>query len=274
MAEGRKRFSFIISAAVFLLLEVAAILMLSRTSSLQNIWINRASHRVHAGIWGTAENIRNYFTLEKQNRALATKNLELIKEVWENGERDLSYRNNHLYDSKVGSFRMIPATIVKTSRNSQHNYIVLNKGSEDGVKPQTGIVTTNGVVGIINAVDKRFSYGITLMNTKMSVSARISQTGIVAPLEWDGKTSNGALMKNLPLHYEISPGDTVWTSGFSSVFPPDIPIGITGRIRQVDGSTNEVKIKLFQDFAALRYVIITENLDREEIRKLEKEAVQ
>ncbi len=272
MAEGRKRFGFVISAAVFLLLEIAAVLMLSRTSSLQNIWINRASHRVHAGIWGTAEKIRNYFTLDGQNRALATKNLELIKEVWENGERDLSYRENHLYDGQVGNFRMIPATIVKASRNSQHNYIVLNKGSEDGVKPQTGIVTTTGVVGVVNAVGKHFSYGLTLMNTKMSVSARIGQTGLVAPLEWDGKHSNGALMKNLPLHYEIAPGDTVWTSGYSSVFPPDIPIGTTGRIRQVDGSTNEVSVGLFQDFAALRYVIITENLDRGEIADLEKEA--
>lgn len=272
MAEGRKRFGFVISAAVFLLLEIAAVLMLSRTSSLQNIWINRASHRVHAAIWGTGEKIRNYFTLDGQNRALAAKNLELIREVWENGERDLSYRENHLFDSKVGNFRMIPATIVKASRNSQHNYIVLNKGSEDGVKPQTGIVTTTGVVGVVNSVDRHFSYGLTLMNTKMSVSARIGQTGLVAPLEWDGKHSNGALMKNLPLHHEIAPGDTVWTSGYSNVFPPDIPIGTTGGIRQVDGSTNEVSIRLFQDFAALRYVIITENLDRGEITELEKEA--
>ena len=69
-------------------------------------------------------------------------------------------------------------------------------------------------------------------------------------------------MRGLPLHQQISPGDTVWTSGFSSVFPADIPVGTTGRIRQVDGSTNEVSVKLFQDFSALRYVIITENLDK------------
>ena len=274
MAAGRKRFGFLVSAAVFLLLEIAAILMLSHTSSLQNIWINRASHRVHAALWGTGEKIRNYFTLDGQNKDLAAKNLELVREVWEQGQRDLSYRENHLYDSRVGRFRMIPATIVKASRNSQHNYIVLNKGSKDGVKPQTGIVTTSGVVGVVNSVGEHFSYGITLMNTKMSVSARIGLTGLVAPLEWDGTHSDGAIMKNLPLHHEIMPGDTVWTSGFSSVFPPDIPIGITGRIRQVDGSTNEVRVKLFQDFSALRYVIITENLDREEIKDLEKEAVQ
>ena len=270
--SGEKRpYSVIWSAAVFVILEIAAILMLSRTSSLQDIWISRASHRVHASIWGGGEKIRNYFTLGQLNQTLAQENFELSSMVREYSERDLSYRENHLYDSNVGNFPLVPASIVKASRNSQHNYIVLNKGSEDGIKPQTGIITTNGIVGVVNAVGKRYSYGLTLMNAKVSVSARIGKTGLVGALEWDGRHSNGALMKGLPLHYTVAPGDTVWTSGFSTVFPPDIPIGITGRIRQVDGSTNEVSVELFQDFSALRYVIITENLDRGEIAEIEKE---
>ena len=274
MAKGKKPYSLIWSAAVFVILEIAAILMMSRTSSLQDIWISRASHRVHATIWGSAEKVRNYFTLDRQNKILAAENLGLSSLVREFGQKDLSYRENHLYDTQSGHFRMVPATIVKASRNSQHNYIIINKGTDDGIKPQTGIITTNGVVGIVNSVGKRFSYGLTLMNNKVSVSARIGLTGLVAPLEWDGVHTNGALMRGLPLHHEIPPGDTVWTSGFSTVFPPDIPIGITGKMRQVDGSTNEVAVTLFQDFGALRYVIVTENLDRGEISALEKEAAR
>lgn len=272
MAVVRNRYGFLLNAAVFLVLEIAAVIMLSRTSSLQNIWINRATHRVHAGLWGSGERIRNYFTLDKQNRTLAAENLELSSLVREFSQRDISYRENCLYDSRLGNFRLIPASIVKASRNSRHNYIVLNKGTADGVRPQSGIVTTAGVIGIVTAAGERFCYGITLMNPRMSVSARIGRTGIVAPMEWDGRSSSGALLRGLPLHYRIEPGDTVWTSGFSSVFPTDIPLGVTGGVRQVDGSTNEVAVTLFQDFAALRYVIITDNLDREEIAELEKEA--
>ena len=271
MAGERKSYAFAINAAVFLLLEIAAVILLGHSSSLQDIWINRASHRVHAAIWGGSEKVLNYFTLDRQNRSLAAENLELSSVVREFGQRDLSWRENHLSDSQIGRFKLTPATIVKASRNSQHNYIVLNKGSEDGVKPQTGIVTTHGVVGVVSSVGKHFSYGITLMNPRISVSARIGLTGLVAPLEWDGKRSDGAVMRNLPLHHEINPGDTVWTSGFSSVFPSDIPVGVTGKVRLIDGSTNEVSVRLFQDFSALRYVIITENLDREEIAAVEKE---
>ena len=271
MPGGRKQYGPVLSAAVFAILEIAAIIMLGSSSSIQATWLKGAAHRTHATLWGSGEKVRNYFTLDRQNRALAAENVKLSNLVRDFSQRELAYRESRLYDTLVGRYRYIPASIVKASRNTQHNYIILNKGYEDGVKPQTGIITTNGVVGTISHVDRHFSYGITLMNNKMSVSARIGRTGPAAPLEWDGRSSNGALLRNLPLHYGVEKGDTVWTSGYSDVFPPDIPIGITGEVRLKDGSVNDVKVKLFQDFAALRYVIITENLDRGEISFLEEE---
>jgi rod shape-determining protein MreC len=274
MPREKQRYSAILNAAVFAILEIAAIIMVSGPASLQGIWLDRFSHRVRAALWGGGENVRNYFLLSEQNKALARENAELADLVRSYSQKRLSYEKGSIYDTLNGHFRMIPATIVKVSRNTQRNYIILDKGSDDGVKPQTGIITTNGVVGVVGSVGKRFAYGITLMNPRMSVSARIGKTGLTAPLEWDGVRTDGAIMRNLPLHYDISPGDTVWTSGFSSVFPPDIPIGVTGRVRRIDGSVNQVSVSLFQDFALLRYVIITENLDREEISALEKEAAK
>ena len=123
-------------------------------------------------------------------------------------------------------------------------------------------------------MDEHFCYGITLQNALVSVSARIGHDGTVAPLEWDGLHSRGALLKNLPAHLETAPGDTVWTSGFSGIFPPDIPLGITGVSRLVDGAVKEMKVELFLDFGALRHVTVVENLDREEIRRLEGGATE
>ncbi|MBQ9309272.1 MAG: rod shape-determining protein MreC [Bacteroidales bacterium] len=255
-------------------MEIAAIVLLTHTRSMQDIWLNKASHRVLGALWKSGESVRNYFSLGEQNRILAAENLALSVQLREYAQEDLAKRMNPMRDSISGSFRYIPASIVKASRNSQHNYIILNKGSEDGVKPQTGIITTHGVVGVVQAVDKHYSYGLSLMNTMLSVSARIGHTGLVAPLEWDGRRSDGAIMRNLPLHQAITPGDTVWTSGFSSVFPADIPIGTTGKVRMVDGSMNEAEVNLFQDFGAMRYVIITENIDKDEISGLEKAAAK
>ena len=125
------------------------------------------------------------------------------------------------------------------------------------------------MVGIVEAVDKHYSYGLTLMNPGMSVGARVGRTEIVAPLSWDGRTTGGAVVRNLAPHYDIAPGDTVRTSGYSSIFPPGIPIGVTGQTRLVDGSTRQVDVALFQDFSTVRYVTVVENLARTELMELE-----
>ena len=103
----------------------------------------------------------------------------------------------------------------------------------------------------------------------MSIGARIGGTDVVAPLSWDGIHSDGAVVRNIPPHYAIEPGDTVRTSGYSTIFPPGIPIGTTGQTRLVDGSTRQVDVTLFQDFATVRYVTVVDNLERAEIMAVE-----
>ena len=246
MPQGRKTSSFLVSAAIFILLEVAALVMLHFTSTLQDIWINRASHRTMAFLWGHGESVRAYGRLEAEQEELAR----------------MAARDS-------ASYRYIPATVVKMSRNRSHNYIILNKGSEDGVRPQSGIISDKGVVGIVEAVDRHYSYGRTLMDLQMSVGARIGRTEVVSLLSWDGIRSNGAVVRNLPPHYSVEPGDTVRTSGYSTIFPPDVPIGVTGESHLVEGSTRAVDVTLFQDFSTVRYVTVVENLERTEIMALE-----
>lgn len=268
--QGRSTGSIIIGAAIFILLEIAALAMLRRSSTLQNIWINRASHHVMATLWSGGEVVRNHFALREVNAELAEENARLSAllrkyQSRERGENETAAAAEALDNH----FRYIPATIVKMSRNTAHNYIILNKGSEDGIKPQSGIITEKGVVGVINAVDKHYSYGLTLMNTGVSIGTRVGHSGVVAPVVWNGKSTDGAYAKDIAPHYEIHPGDTVWTSGFSSIFPAGIPVGVTGNTKLIDGSTQQIDVTLFQDFSNVHYVTIVENLERNQIISLE-----
>ena len=270
MAQGRKTSSLLICAATVILMAVAALALLHGTSALQNIWINRASHRVMAMLWGSGETLRSHFRLERLNEELQAENARLQ-------ERLLAYERQEAGREEMAragtppksTYRYIPATVVKMSRNRTRNYIILDKGSEDGVRPQSAIISTRGVVGIVEAVDRHYSYGLTLMNPDMSVGARIGGTDVVAPLSWDGIHSDGAVVRNIPPHFNIEPGDTVRTSGYSSIFPPDLPIGVTGSTRLVDGSTRQVDVTLCQDFATVRYVTVVDNLERAEIMAVE-----
>ena len=154
---------------------------------------------------------------------------------------------------------------MKLSRGKQHNYIILNRGFEDGVKEKSGIITHAGVVGIVDAVSEHNAFALSLQNHDISISARLGTEGGSGILSWDGIHSNGALLKEIPLQYHYNVGDTVYTSGHSLLFPPDIPLGIAGEARVVNGATNEIKVTLFQDFSAVRYVMVVHNDALDEI---------
>ncbi len=268
MSQGRRTYAVVASAAIFILMEVAAIAMLGRSSTLQNIWLNRISRRTAATLWSGGEKFRSHFYTYRQNDYLASENARLREELRALKEQGGSGQAAAAA-SRSGGFIYTPATIVKLSRGTMHNYIIIDRGSEDGIIPQSGIISDKGIVGVISAVDRHYSYGLTLMNSNVSISVRIGRSGVTAPLRWDGVSPDGAVVRDIPPHYQINPGDTVTTSGLSALFPGDIPVGVTGESRLVDGSTRQVKVRLFQDFNSLRYVTVTENAERGEIEALE-----
>ena len=147
--------------------------------------------------------------------------------------------------------------------------MIISKGSRDGIVKGSGVITGKGAIGIIDAVGEGFAYARSFKNHEMNISARLGNQGAVGPLSWDGKSSDMAILKEIPHHMEFSPGDTVFTSGFSSIFPPDIPLGTAGEAKVVNGATYEIKVKLFEDFNSLRYVTVVENIGKDEIKRLE-----
>ena len=153
---------FLLSAATFLLLEVAALVLLHSSSTVQNIWINRASHRTKAFLWGGGEALRNQFRLDDLNQELQAENARLQERLRAYELRDAAQEEQEYVAPGVNPavYHYIPATVVKMSRNQVHNYIILNKGSEDGIRPQSGIISDRGVVGIVEAVSQHYSYAL------------------------------------------------------------------------------------------------------------------
>ena len=260
----------LINAAIFILLEIAALNMLSHNGAMQNIWFSKGIHGFMGAVWGGTEKIGDYFSLRKANDQLATENFELRTRLAAY-EAESEMQNDLFSDDNVaGGYKYIPAVIRKISNNSQHNYMIINKGLNDGVTNGSGVITGKGAIGVIDAVSENYSYAISFKNHAMNISARLQKDGAVGPLSWDGKSSAGAVLKEIPHHVEFEPGDTVYTSGFSSIFPPDIPLGVTGASRIVNGATYEIEVSLFEDFGALRHVTIVENMGKDEIKQLEE----
>ena len=260
-----------INAVIFILLEMAALNMLRNSAPLQDSWFAKGGQSVMNGIWGLSQSVSDYFSLRTQNDSLALENhrLRTRLEALEEYVADSLLAARVYSKGNIGGFAYLPAKISKISNNTQHNYIIINKGEADGVEKGAGIITEQGAIGVVDAVSENFSFVRSFLNHGMSISARLGKNGVNGPLSWDGIHSNKAILKEIPQHLNVNPGDTIYTSGYSTIFPADIPLGTVEGSRIVNGSTYEIKVLMFEDFAALKYVTVVQNMHKDEIKDLE-----
>lgn len=260
-------------AAAFIALEAAALSILGNSGQMQNNWLSKGVHAFQAKVWGITEDVRHYLALKQENERLAAENFELAQQL--RAYRHLTGKDlmtdSTGFSGNIGNFRYIPATIVKMSRKKQHNYLIIGKGEKDGISPRSGIITENGVIGIVDAVSDHYSYVRSFTNTEMSISARIGHEGAVGILKWNGTDDSGATLSEIPHHIDIVQGDTIYTSGFSAIFPPDIPLGTLGRKKMVNGSSYDIEVRLFEDFSKVRYVTVVDNVAIAEFEELERQ---
>lgn len=238
--------------AVFILLETVSIAMISQNDGSQKYQIMDTVRGVQMFFWNISDSVRRFFRYSSDNKILIAENAELKEALatykYSTPECDSSFvPKNRAYNS-------IPATIIKNSTNKQHNYLIINKGEKDGVKKGMGVVSSKGVVGIVNDVSDSFAYVVSFLNTSQSISAKIKKSDIFGPLQWDGRSSNTAILNEIPLHANVAQGDTISTSGYSAIFPADIPVGVVRGQNVIDGVFLNVDVELFQDFRAIRYV--------------------
>ena len=187
--------------------------MLRNNGTLQNIWFSKGMQAISGTVWGSTQNIRYYFSLKKRNDELADENHKLRERLAGiEAAADLqAIEHSFAQNGTGGSFKYIPATIVKVSNNTRHNYMIIGKGSDDGVSKGAGVITGKGAIGVIDAVSRNHSYARSFKNHEMNISARLGEEGAVGPMSWDGFSTARAILREIPLHVEFEKGDTVYT---------------------------------------------------------------
>ncbi len=256
---------------LFVLLEILALTMVFSYNSFQKAKYLNSANRFSGSVYNSFQSVKNYFGLTKVNKELAEENARLHMLV-ENIKGSELIRDTlpELFQKSDSTFRFIPALVINNSVNRPFNYITLNKGSRHGIKPDMGIVSTKGIVGVVAQVSESYAMGLSLLNRRWSVSAKLEKSGYFGSLVWQDNDYRIASLTEIPLHVDISEGDTVVTSGYSSIFPEGILVGTISDFSQPDGENYyDIEVKLAVDFKSLSYVEVIENLDMEEINLLE-----
>ena len=258
---------------VFVLLEVLSFVLLFHYNSYQgSVWFssaNAVSGKVYE--WNSA--VGQFFSLTDVNRQLTERNLYLEREVamlteQVNKAAKDSSAVERMQQSVMQGFATIPAKVVSSSLDKANNLLTIDKGTADGVKKDMGVVSGNGVVGIVYLTGEHYSVVIPVLNQQSNISCSIKGRGYFGYLHWTGGSPEYAYIDDIPRHAHFKLGDYIVTSGYSSVFPAGI---IVGRIKHVYNSDNgmsyRLKISLSTDFARLRDVCVIN--DREMDKKLE-----
>lgn len=169
-------------------------------------------------------------------------------------------------------YEFLMAQVINNNISHYENYITLNKGALDGVKPLMGVADHNGIIGIVSVVGPKYSVAISILNTKLRLSAKVKNSEFFGSLVWKGDNPNYAILEELPLHVNFNIGDTIVTSGYSAAFPPGLMVGtVEGLADNKNDNFHALRVKLAAEFARLTDVQIIINNEQEEQLMLEKE---
>lgn len=262
---------------LFILLEVICFVLLFRFNNYQQSVYFTSANVVTGKVYEVSGSVSSYFHLKSVNEDLLDRNMLLEQQIanLENALRECQVDSvivNSIRNLDNKDYQIFKAHVIRNSLNQADNYITLDKGSSSGIRPEMGVVDGNGVVGIVYKTSPNYSLVISVLNSKSSISCKIVGSEYFGYLKWEHGDSRYAYLKDLPRHAEFNLGDTVVTSGYSTVFPAGVMVGTVDDMSDSnDGLSYLLKIKLATDFGKLgdvRVIARTGQMEQQELENM------
>ncbi len=263
-----EKYQFLI---IFLLLEGFSLWLLAGHNYYQKAKFGNLGRGAISLIDNQKNRINQYLNLKQDNIELITENAALRNE--------LSRLTNKLesnvvsFSDSVGGvkYTYLSARVVNNSVNRQNNFLTLNVGSNHGILPEMGVISEKGVIGVIASVSNNYATVISLLNTSLKISAKHKRTGFFGSLYWDGIDYRQVILSEIPQHVDLAVGDTITTSGYSSIFPENVPLGTIEEYNLKGGNFYVVRVKLLADFKQIDNVYIIKSHFAAERKQLESQ---
>lgn len=254
-----KRFSLLL---LFLALETVAIIMLVQFNSYQRSVLFSSANWVSGGFYQVVDAVGGYFNLREVNQSLSAENAALKNEIERLKAQQpalVTTTDSTLVATADTTFwqpySYVAAHVIQHSINKAQNYITLNKGTDDGILPDMGVVSPDGVVGIVKSASRHYAMVIPIINVQSRISCRLDSTQNFGSLVWDASDYRTAILQEVPGHATVKIGETVSTSGFSAIFPSNIPVGKVSDVTLIEESQFlQIKVELSVDFGKLSEV--------------------
>ena len=216
-------------------------------------------HELRAQLYLFRFGLQRHLHLDYENEQLLAENLSLRKSIRLIDHRStaMNPQLESLPHDSLYSYDLIVARVIHNGYTGTHNFITINKGARDGIRPEMGLLAPGGIVGRVKYVSEHFSTAYSLLDTDLLTSALWGKGGILCSLRWGAKGPRHAYLEYLPRHASPSKGDTIYTSGYDGMYPFGLPIAV------IDAASIEphqafyvIDLRLLADFYALHHVYV------------------
>lgn len=244
----------------FVFLEVICFMLLFQSSGYQRASIFNTSNAITGGLNKTYDNITAYFQLGKENEILARQNAELITLITADS------MSRQKYPQADTQYHFISAKVISNSIHTRNNYFMIDKGKNDGIGQDMGVISPGGVAGIVIATSKDYSVCMSLLHKDSRISGRIKKNNQLVNVVWNGVHYTTGVVEDIPTHILLNPGDTIITSGNSHIFPEGIHLGyVKNYLSKGEGLFDKARLLFATDFNSLYYVYVIQNIKREDL---------
>ncbi|WP_417885128.1 rod shape-determining protein MreC [Zunongwangia sp.] len=253
---------------LFLVLLALSIFFTIQTHSFHKSKFISSANSLTGGIYSWNNTIQNYFYLEDYNQRLIQENKNLRNIVQKLRKEDSIPTIKDTTYKTAYTFRA--ANVINNNFAKRDNYLTIDQGENDSIFPENGVISSRGIIGIVDRVNGNYSRIISILNSQSKINAQLKKTNHFGSLIWDGKDPNIVQLIDVPRQAPVKKGDTIITGGKSLIFPKGIPIG---KIKDFALDNTEsyytINIDLFNDMTNIGYVYVIENKDKVDILSLE-----
>ncbi len=263
-----KLYTFIL----FIILEIISFVLIINFNNKQKDIFIYSSNLVAGYINSRYTNLLEYIDLKNRNKEIKKDNAHIL-ELYFN--KDSHIRNSEPRDSTDTimdkEFMVIPAGVCNKSIDKRNNRITLDAGLKAGIRKDMGVIDAYGIVGVVRKVNSDYASVVPLINTVSRVSVLVKNKGYFGILEWEPYDYHKTKLTSIPKHANIAQGDTIITSGFSTIFPKGILVGTIEKFSLDRGSNYfDITVNLSNDLALIEDVYVIKNYKKNLKKEVEK----
>lgn len=249
----------------YLGLLLLSLIFLNQRSFYHQSFFSDISLSISSRINLYSQGIVNYFSLKKINQQLRLEN-EILKVL------ELAYQNNKVDKTAIlesFGFEITGARVIRNSYDKARNYIIIDKGQANGIKTDTGVISSDGIIGIVNQTTENFSSILSLLHRDLKVNVSFKKNGAYGSMSWRSNHPKKMKLDDISTLNPVSIGDTIVTGGMSDYFPYGIPLGTVSKIeRPKFEGYYDIDIELFSNLTQKDFVYIIKNKNLDQIEKL------